>query len=647
MIARAVAILAALVAAGAAAAPVYERRIDVETPGPQRLDVDLALLGGAAAGLADLRIYDRAGREAPYLLVPPAASGPQWTRTRRFEIVPTKTSSGVEADAGARRAIDALRIENVAAPFLKRVRVEGSGDRHRWTLLADTTVFDLPAEGLRRTVIEFDPVEIRYLRLTWDDSSSARIQGVARIVVRAHRSAVPPTPLRSEVSVARRPSEPGRSRFRIDLPAAELPLIAVDILVSAGDVFRQATVSEPRLAGSEILPVVLGSGQLRQAERDGLFASATRIPISSPLSQELEVVIEDGSNPPLQITRAVLELAPQPWIFFEAPSAGAFTARYGDPSLRAPQYDLEAARSFVGRSRPATARWQPVTASTAAVRAAASAPLPAVGAPIDRSEFAISRRIAPAPPGMSILPLDADVLARSRELADVRLVDTTGRQVPFIVQHRDEPLVVPISVGPRREEKGNVSLYALKLPYATPPSGTRLIITTSPGVFEREVRLQAAGEDREPRVLASSTWRHADPDRDPPPLTVNLPRRTGRELELRIAEGDNATLPITAARLLFPSFALRFHHPGTPLTLIYGNPKATAPRYDLALLAPRIFREPAQQVEVTAAGIGGDSILGSIERRFFWIAIAVVALGLMLLLARLLGPLAQGGKPAE
>ena len=33
---------------------------------------------------------------------------------------------------------------------------------------------------------------------------------------------------------------------------------------------------------------------------------------------------------------------------------------------------------------------------------------------------------------------------RSRDLADVRLIDSSGRQVPFIVERRDEPLVIEL-----------------------------------------------------------------------------------------------------------------------------------------------------------------------------------------------------------
>ena len=77
---------------------------------------------------------------------------------------------------------------------------------------------------------------------------------------------------------------------------------------------------------------------------------------------------------------------------------------------------------------------------------------------------------------------------------------------------------------------------------------------------------------------------------------------------------------------------------------MYGSDEVAAPRYDLALLAPRLFREPAQEVRFESPvtpGAANDE--GAGQRRFFWMAIGAIALVLMLLLARLLKPLSQSG----
>ena len=110
--------------------------------------------------------------------------------------------------------------------------------------------------------------------------------------------------------------------------------------------------------------------------------------------------------------------------------------------------------------------------------------------------------------------------------------------------------------------------------------------------------------------------------------------RDARAIDVVIDEGDNAPLPITSAELLLPSRALRFYHPGTPLVLLYGNRRARTPRYDLALLAPRLFGEPARELTLSTAITerGDDDAAG---RRWFWIGIIVAAVVLIALLLRL------------
>jgi hypothetical protein len=313
-------------------------------------------------------------------------------------------------------------------------------------------------------------------------------------------------------------------------------------------------------------------------------------------------------------------------------------ARYGDEKAQKPRYDLEAARSLIARSTPAAASWGP--ARTADQRPVEPAAHPLTGAAVDVTRFTVQRRIAPAGRGMSTLDLDADALARSRALADVRLVDSSGRQVPYVIERQDEPLALSLSLGPRRELPDNESAYTVRMPYTTLPSGTRLVITTPAGVFEREVRLLEPGEgSRDARLIGSRSWRHAEPDHAPPALSFDLPERISRQIELRISEGDNAPLTIRSAKLFMPAHALRFHHPGSALTLLYGNSEVGPPRYDLALLAPRIYREPAQRVYFATAINPGSEKESGVERHFFWIVIGGVALVLMLLLARLLSGL--------
>jgi len=630
--------LAALIAATVSASPFrVERSATPGGSGPNRLDVDVDLLAGSKPGLADLRFFDSHNREVGYVLIRPTGQEAQWIPGTVLPIAATKTTSGFEVDLRAAREIDRLRIGGLDVPYLKPLRIEGSGDRSRWTLLADATVFDLPDRDLRQDEVAFQAGPYRYLRVTWDDRASARVRGTPVARARIHGSGAPPEPLRFAVPFRKTASEPGKSRYRIDLPGPHLPIARVEVQVSSGDVFRMATISEPRLTGGEIVPVPLGSGRLRRAQRDAGVASDLTIPIQRPSGRELVLTVDDENNPPLAVTAIVARAEPQPWIYFESPDGAALKARYGNQRLDAPRYDIEASRDFAARASVRRATWGAPSRGPAEPSTAA-APLPPLGAAVERTKFRYSRPLAPGPQGLAVLSLDADVLARSRDLADVRIVDSSARQVPYVVERRDDPLKVKLKVPTRQEPRRAVSLYKIALPYKTLPPGTRLVLTTNARVFERSITLWGAADDqrgRERTAIASATWRNSDPEIAAPPLVIDAPLSGTNAVELEIDEGDNAPLPITSAELLLRSFALRFHNPGGALHLIYGNGAATTPRYDLALIAPRLFAEPAHEASVahpTPVAPATDSK----ERKIFWVVIAGAVVLLALLLGRLL-----------
>ena len=612
-----------------------ERTVVPAAAGANRLDPDVALLGNAKRDLGDLRLHDAGGREVPYLLIPPPERIANWKDGALLPVAATKKTSGFELDLGQAMKVDRIRVDGIAAPFLKRLRLEGSGDRAHWTLLAaEATVFELPEEQLRNTEVAFAPGEYRYLRVTWDDSSSAHV--VARdAAARMHEAGAAPEPMRVPVEFRRRASEPGKSRYKLTLPGSHLPVEAIELQVAAGDVFRDATVNEARLSSAEVVPMKLGSATVKRAQRDGAVAADLTIPITSPDGPDLELVVNDANNPPLQLTGIIALLEPQPWIYFESADGAQLTAQYGDAKRSAPRYDLEASRKRASQSDPPRAHWTGAERPTAANND--EAPLPLAGAPLNREEFRIARAI-PQSRGLTTLVLDADALSRSNSLNDLRIADGSGNQVPYLLERRDEPLTISLPV-PQRTANGSRSVYSFPLPFDTLPNETRIVFTTTGRVFQRTVSLRSAADERRGRpneYLANASWTSTEPDAVPPPLAFDAPLRGMRAVELEIDEGDNAPLPIASAQLLLPSFALRFYHPGTPLTLLYGNRLASQPRYDLSLLAPRLFGESAREVTLAAAATAPAEEPHK-ETWIFWIVIGVAVLVLLIILARLLG----------
>lgn len=652
--------------------------------GPQRLDVPPAFLSASAAGdLADLRLVDAAGREVPYLLVTAPDQEPdRWVDAVHVRPIPaTKAESGFELDLGAVVRVGMVELDLPGAGYLKKARLEGSADGRRWVVLVpEAVLFRLPVEAkpddpracggapcpaeLGRGEVGFPARPLRYLRVVLDDRGSPRAEPPVHpraLVVRATApAAAPAVPL----AVAPIAGEPRTSRFALRLPGLHLPVRAVILHVDAPRLSRRARVLEPRLAGGRLAPLELGATTLLATAREGVPAPALRIPVSPPEGLELELAVDDADNPPLALTAAHVELAPLPWIFFESKDGAPVEARLGDRARAAPRYDLEALRPQIERLRPAQATATVDAAIVHAATRAATVPGAALaGAAVDPKAFRFDRAIAAGEPGLTAVRLDAHVLARSPSLADLRVVGPDGRQLPYLLERRDEPLPVPLeerppatgSAPPRELAGPGLTLHELHAPSPLLPEG-QLVLETAARVFTRRVQVWARPEGlkgAEGERVAEAIWAHADPDRAAPPLAVELPRLAGARIVVAVKDGDNAALRLSAARVLLPGYRLRFFHPGAPLRLLYGA-ALPAPQYDLALLAPRLRAAGAREValgpvpgaaEGAAGGTGPGEAMAASPRAVrvaFWLVLGAAVLGLLALVARLL---ARGGAP--
>jgi hypothetical protein len=648
----------------------HERPIVTTGAGHYRLAIDVPLLVGSApfevrlrpfaaagegptlaeGGLADLRLFDATNREVPYLLVRPAATDPVWVRGALLPMAATKKTSGFEADLGASMTVDCIRVSGLPTPFLKRLVLEGSGDRQHWTLVAaEGTLFDLPDEQLHQLDLPLAAGEYRYLRVTWDDTNSGRVPLPATVEARRVAANAPARPASALLVVERRPSEPGRSRYVVRLPGPHLPVAALVLEVGAGHVLREAEVTEPRLSGVEAAPAILGRATLRRVVMGSLTASDLRIAIRPPAEAQLDLTIDDGDNAPLVLDRVVAEFAELPWIYLES-DGSPLVARYGSATREFPRYDLEAVRDSLRIETAREAHWGDARAMDAPGDSTPG-PLPLEGAPIDVSLFRHVREVPPGDAGLVALPLDAAVLAESSGpgsgFADVRIVNADGRQVPYLVERRNEPLALDLTLErTTASTAGQVpgSRYRLRLPFASLPAA-RLILTTEARVFDRRVTV---GVERPPdrlhrepwlEVVATARWVHADRERPAQPLMLQAGVTDAQDMLVVVDEGDNQSLPLGPARLLLPSYRLRFYRSaGAPVRLAYGRDDLAPPRYDLALLAPQVLGVTAIDVaagnDAPHAAAGPSSLTSPV---LFWAVLGLAVIVLLGFVVRLLG----------
>jgi hypothetical protein len=647
-----------------------ERDVTTTGPGPVRLPVDVALLSHgqpfrvtrrsdgllAEGGLGDLRFFDAQGRAVPYLLLDPPRREPSWDEAAILPLKSTKTTSGFEADLGRSRTVDMLRVEGIPAPFLKRLVLEGSGDRERWTtLVAEGTLFDLPADGLRQSALAFPAGPYRFLRVTWDDTNSGRVPAPHAVAARRAPSWLPAAVTTAGLTIERRPGAPGVSRYRIRLPGANLPIVALDVEIAGGHVYRRATVSESRFTGTEATPAQLGQAMLVRVVRDGVSAAALRIPLTPPGEAEIDLVVEDGANPPADVRRVSAVFAELPWIYLEAPG-GPIVARYGSATLQNPTYDLEALRPSIDLAALRVATWGEARSLVESGAVPSPVPAPEPGAVVDAGSFRHVRSIPASRRGLVAVSIDAAALAHSRgpaaRFADLRVLDPLDRQIPYLLERRDDPLAVDLvptamqatqSPALATQDGRRQSIYALHLPHPGLPAGT-LVVETTARVFRRNVRVGVERPaDRRHRtpwfdVRAEGTWQHVDQQVPAAPLALSLGELEQADLLLLVDEGDNAALPLGAVRLLLPHYRLRLYQPdGAALRLAYGRADLERPRYDLTLLAPQVMGAAALEVapEPETGEPASPTVPALLSPAVFWMLLTTTVVVLIAIIARL------------
>ena len=289
-----------------------------------------------------------------------------------------------------------------------------------------------------------------------------------------------------------------------------------------------------------------------------------------------------------------------------------------------------------------------------AVPAAAQSPaggaLVERGAHLDAAAFRYQRPIPPGEPGLVVLPLDAAALAHSqgplRGFADVRVVDESGAQIPYVLERRHERLAITLALRGTTPQSPDVrgpinrSFYAITLPFENLP-GPVVSLTTTQRIFRRPVQI---GVERPPDrrrreaafdLLAHTVWQHDDPLRPPPPLELALPATGTRELLLTVDEGDNRPRAITGVTLLLPGWQLRLQRPAGALRLVYGKDDVGEPRYDVAELAPATMTGEAREI---AAGpeAAVEPAAAVLSPRAFWAGLAVAVVLLLGVLVRLI-----------
>jgi hypothetical protein len=623
----------------------HTQQFDVSAPGLVKISLPVETLNAARPGLEDLRLYDDAGNEMPYLIGHPVSAAKVIQNAKSFQVSLNANTTVITLETGLAQPLDGVTLETPAGGFIKAVRVEGSADGKSWQTLAEGQPIFRQPYGVGQLHVSLRAGVWRWLRLTVDDRRSPPIPFTG---ARVHAAASEPVPGEwIPVAISERDENPGETRLTLDLGAANLNVAAVQIKTSEPLFARQVTFAVPQVSEDAISEQTVGQGVVYRVAVEGQTPSENlSVPLESLVrSRELVLFIKNGDSPPLAVTTVRVERRPV-YLVFLARQPGTFHLLTGNSHCDAPHYDL-AALNMNLKSVAVAAIKIPPSADNPNFRAPEVLPgIEVTGAALDVSDWKFRKPLKISGTGAQQTELDLDVLAHAQpDFADLRVLHGSN-QVPYVIERTSISRALTLSVTATNDAKDpQLSRWIIKLPRAGLPL-TRLTCTARTPLFQREVSLyeELADERGEKyrHAVGSGSWEQT-PERKSKEFSLMLNDTAESDtLFLETENGDNPPIELEKFTMFYPATRLLFKaKPDDELFLYYGNPRVSPPRYDLSLVAGQLLA-----AEKNIAPLSDEQQLKKSSWRenevpgkggiIFWGILAVVVVVLLIIISRLL-----------
>jgi len=648
-LAKALAVLAVFCACVAnAALPAgwqHEQSFDVSAPGLVKISLPVATLDTARLALEDLRLYDDAGNELPFLIEHPTPASKMIQPAKSFQVSLQPNTTIITLETGLAQPIDGVTLETPAQNFIKAVRVESATDDKSWrTITLGQPIFRQP-NGAGILKVSFSPTVAKRLRLVVDDQRSQPVPFTGARIQTADAGAAPAET--QPATIVERDENPGETRLTLNLGAANLDVTSVKIDTDEPLFTRSVKLAAPQVSELGVFEQVIGQGVIYRVAIQGQPTLANlSVPLAKQVgSHELVLLIQNGDSPPLPITAVQVERRPV-YLTFMTRAAGKIHLLSGNRFCAAPQYDLAA----LGANLKGVAV-TPVEFSTLADNPnyhvpEALAGLEVSGAALDVSAWKYRKPIQLASSGVQQIELALDVMAHTEEsFADLRVLQGSN-QVPYLVQRTSiSRMITPVVTLTNDSGNPHLSRWVVKLPQSHLPL-TRLTCTTSAPLFQRNMSLSEESTDERGntfyRQLSSVTWTQT-PEHKSKEFSLSLDGVVqGDTLILQTENGDNPPIELEKFAAFYPATRVLFKaKPDDKLFLYYGNPRVSPPSYDLNLVARELLA-----ADKTPATLGNEEQLiksSWMENQkpgtggvLFWGILAVVVLGLLFVITRLL-----------
>jgi hypothetical protein len=643
--------LAVVTAATAALVPAewrHRQEFTVNAPGLVRVELTDATFDASRSCRDDLRILDPAGRETALLIDRPPATPARSVNPASFEVRLQDGLVVMTLGTGTDEPLSAVALQTPHPRFLRSVKIELSPDGVRWSVV-DEGVPLFRQWGVEQLELALGGRSAAWIRLTVQGEPVPFSSATLAIAPGPAPAAVP-----VETRITAREEFAGETLLRVAVDARNLPLSALEIDTPEPLFMRRITVAIRGL-GDDLIPseAPIGFGTVYRVMIGG---AAPRAQLEMPLihvppTREFLVHIHNGDSPPLAITGIRLKRRPVSLLFLAA-QPGRYTLLSGNPQASAPRYDLAALAGDLRSAdavsvTPGPRQDMPGHQPRASL---ATAPLPDLslaGAPFDPAKWTRRKPALLTGPGVQELELDPATLAGTRsDFSDLRLVRAEN-QIPYLLERllpgRSLELNPEPAPDPRRP---TVSIWKLKLPHARLPL-RRLALASDTPLFERQFRIYekiATPDGRSyDHTLASGAWSRTPEPGSPRIHVFDLVSRLQTDtLYLETDNGDNPPVVLAGAKAEHAVVRLVFKTTETDgFQLLYGNPGAASPRYDLSLVSRQLLtaeRTPARlgPEETDPEGFARGALHHFQGGVAFWGALSLVVVVLLVIVARLL-----------
>lgn len=596
----------------------YRQPLKADT-GWVRLTLPNEVLQECRPDLGDLRVL-AGSNEVPYALEEELVPASQVLEFRNVESHVGRETTALLDRGEHAAASDWLELSIASSTaFLKPVVVESSQDGVSFARVAQGSVFRTPAVSNLR--IGFAPNDRRYLRVQLDDRSSAPIQPVSAALHLSRNE----TPLQSYRLAAKPTAGPDVSfdTYAVELPAANLHVASLDIETGESAFARTVRAYDLLLFRDELSRRLISEGLL---SRSPTGSTPVALQLNANVGRRLEIEVEHlGNRLPVQ---GVTVLARPRVLLFNAPT-GALQLAYGQSTAAAPRYDIATA---LRAGPPPT--WGTATLAGGAIDQpnASESLRPRRGQRLDVTSWERRQPVSlPSHGTLAYLDLGGPVVSH---LASVRIVDGSGAQVPYLVESdfRHTSLRLQHRIA-HQGAHTKITISGLDPDAWVEAVGFSAV---APEYFERSLEINEVDPNtrgrKAKRQLGRAVWKRA-PGEARSEFWIPIEKPHASEIELDIDNGDDAALAITSVlgRLAIKRVDFEFS-PKEQLSLFWRNPQASPPRYDLPLIANRVFSSPA-----LPASLGPLELTHPVSPaipKWFWAAAIVAGLIIALVLAR-------------